>query len=92
MTRLRAGSVKAGWTRVAFGDMVRQVKDRVDPVKAGLERYVAGEHMDTDDLKCLDDTLDGLTCALAAWLAWRNPCAWETIGDHAGYIIVPRER
>ena len=44
-------SVKAGWTRVAFGDMVRQVKDRVDPVKAGLERYVAGEHMDTDDLR-----------------------------------------
>ena len=43
-------------------------------------------------LKRLDDTLDGLTCALAAWLAWRNPCAWETIGDHAGYIIVPRER
>lgn len=51
MTRLRAGSVKAGWTRVAFGDMVRQVKDRVDPVKAGLERYVAGEHMDTDGLR-----------------------------------------
>ena len=43
-------------------------------------------------LKRLDDTLDGLTCALAAWLAWRNPGAWETIGDHTGYIIVPRER
>lgn len=43
-------------------------------------------------LKRLDDTLDGLICALAAWLAWRNPCAWETIGDHAGYIIVLRER
>ena len=40
-----------GWTRVAFGDVVRQVKDRVDPGQAGLERYVAGDHMDTDDLR-----------------------------------------
>lgn len=44
-------SGKAGWTRVAFGDVVRQVKDRVDPEESGLERYVAGEHMDTDDLR-----------------------------------------
>ena len=45
-----SGRLKPGWTLVAFGDMVRQVKDRVDPTAAGLERYVAGEHMDTDDL------------------------------------------
>ena len=45
-----ASSLKPGWTRVAFGDVVRQVKDRVDPGRAGLERYVAGDHMDTDDL------------------------------------------
>ncbi len=44
-------SGRTGWTRVAFGDVVRQVKDRVDPEKCGLERYVAGEHMDTDDLR-----------------------------------------
>lgn len=42
---------KAGWTRVAFGDVVRKVNDRVDPWNSGLERYVAGEHMDTDDLR-----------------------------------------
>lgn len=42
---------KAGWTTVAFGDAVRQVKDKVDPDDSGLERYVAGEHMDTDDLR-----------------------------------------
>jgi len=35
---------------VKFGDIVRQVKDKVDPQTAGLERYVAGEHMDTDNL------------------------------------------
>jgi len=35
---------------VKFGDVVRQVKDRVDPTESGVERYVAGEHMDTDNL------------------------------------------
>jgi len=40
-----------GWTRVALGDVVRQVRDRVDPEDTDLERYVAGEHMDTDDLR-----------------------------------------
>ncbi len=43
--------LKKGWTRVAFGDVVRQARDRVEPETSGLERYVAGEHMDTDDLK-----------------------------------------
>jgi len=43
--------LKPGWTKVRFGDVVEQVKDKVDPATSGLERYVAGEHMDTDDLK-----------------------------------------
>src|SRR6266550_6147656 len=42
---------KSAWTRVTFGDLVRQVRDRVDPEDTDLERYVAGEHMDTDDLR-----------------------------------------
>lgn len=42
---------KAEWTRVAFGDVVRKVNDKVDPWDSGLDRYVAGEHMDTDDLR-----------------------------------------
>lgn len=42
---------KAAWTRVAFGDVVRKVNDKIDPWDSGLERYVAGEHMDTDDLR-----------------------------------------
>lgn len=42
---------KQGWQRVKFGDVVRQVKNKVDPNTAGLSRYVAGEHMDTDDLR-----------------------------------------
>ena len=35
---------------VKFGDVVHQVKDVVDPREAGLERYIAGEHMDTGNL------------------------------------------
>ena len=41
-------------------------------------------------LKRLDDTLDGLTCALAAVLLWKEPSRWEMIGDLNGYIVVPR--
>ena len=43
--------LKPGWTRVTFGEVARQVKDHVDPATADLRRYVAGEHMDTDDLR-----------------------------------------
>ncbi len=43
--------LKPGWRWVKFGEVVRQVKDKVVPVESGLERYVAGEHMDTDDLR-----------------------------------------
>ena len=43
--------VKTGWTTVAFGDVVRKVSDKVDPRESGLHRYVAGEHLDTDDLR-----------------------------------------
>ncbi|MCB0201150.1 MAG: restriction endonuclease subunit S [Anaerolineae bacterium] len=42
---------KSHWPRVRFGDVVRQVKDKVDPKSSGLKRYIAGEHMDTDDLR-----------------------------------------
>lgn len=51
MTEVTTRRSQAGWTTVAFGDVVRQVKDKVDPDESGLDRYVAGEHMDTDDLR-----------------------------------------
>jgi type I restriction enzyme S subunit len=38
------------WKTVKFGDVVRQVKNKVDPQESGLERFVAGEHMETDNL------------------------------------------
>lgn len=44
-------ALKPGWTWVKFGDVVRQVKDKVDAKSSGLKWYVGGEHMDTDDLR-----------------------------------------
>jgi len=42
---------KKGWPRAVYGDVVRKVSDRVDVETSALDRYVAGEHMDTDDLR-----------------------------------------
>jgi len=39
------------WPRVKFGDMVRQSKEKANPETSGLARYIAGDHMDTDDLR-----------------------------------------
>jgi len=41
---------RTGWKRVRFGDVVRQLKEQVDPVADGIERYVAGEHMETENV------------------------------------------
>lgn len=42
--------LKPGWMKVEFGEVAVQVKDRVSPEDSGLQRYVAGGHMDTDEL------------------------------------------
>jgi type I restriction enzyme S subunit len=42
--------LREGWRTVRFGDVARHVKVDADPETSGLERYVAGEHMSTDDL------------------------------------------
>ncbi len=44
-------TLKPGWRQVKFGDVVRQCKEKADPATSGLERYIAGDHMDTDDLR-----------------------------------------
>lgn len=61
-----------------------QVEHTLSPRTAAMANGTA--------LKRLDDTLDGLTCALAAWLVWHDPSAWELIGDLNGYIVAPRDR
>lgn len=56
--------LKAGWTRVAFGDVVRLSKTRVaDPEAAGIERVVGLEHIEPRDLRIRrwGDMADGTT-------------------------------
>jgi len=38
------------WTAVRFGAVVRMLKEQVDPVAEGVERFVAGEHMETENV------------------------------------------
>lgn len=55
---------KAGWTRVAFGDVVRLSKARVaNPEAAGIERVVGLEHIEPGDLRIRrwGDVADGTT-------------------------------
>ena len=60
-----------------------KVQRALDPARS---RDVIGR-----SLKRLDDTLDGITCAVAAWLMWKDPDGWEALGDENGYIVVPTE-
>ena len=46
-----ASARDAAWPTVQFGDVVEQIKTSVQPEISGLDRYVAGEHMETDDLR-----------------------------------------
>lgn len=41
---------RKSWSRVRFGDVVRMLKEQTDPVADGVERYVAGEHMETENV------------------------------------------
>lgn len=41
---------RKGWRTVRFGDVVRQLKEETDPVADGIERFVAGEHMETENV------------------------------------------
>lgn len=41
---------RRNWGNVHLGDVVHQVKDKVDAFTYGLEYYLGGEHFNTDDL------------------------------------------
>ena len=59
-----SGRRKPGWTRVAFGDVVRLCTERTsDPAAEGFERYVGLEHLDPGDLAMCrwGDIADGTT-------------------------------
>lgn len=42
---------KSQWKRVSFGDVATASKAKCDPDSGEVERFVAGEHMDTDNLR-----------------------------------------
>jgi type I restriction enzyme S subunit len=42
---------RSSWKHVNFGEVVEQSKEKVDPLDGTVSRVVAGEHMDTDELK-----------------------------------------
>lgn len=55
---------RAGWTTVAFGDVVRLSKERSsDPTADGFDRFVGLEHITPNDLKIREwgDVADGTT-------------------------------
>ena len=59
-----SGRLKSGWTRVTFGDVVRQCTERTsDAAAEGLERYVGLEHLDPGGLaiRRWGDVADGTT-------------------------------
>lgn len=41
---------KTSWRRVVLRDVVRHLTDRVDPETSGLKRFLAGEHIPSNDL------------------------------------------
>lgn len=57
-------SLKSGWRRVKFGDVVRLSKARcADPLAEGVERYVGLEHLEPGDLRIRNwgNVADGVT-------------------------------
>lgn len=42
---------KSTWKRVFLGDVASASKEKVDPTGGTVGRFIAGEHMDSDDLK-----------------------------------------
>lgn len=42
---------KSAWNKVSFGDVVKNIKTNCDAVAEGIEKFVAGEHLVTDDLR-----------------------------------------
>ena len=57
-------TLKPGWRRVKFGDVVRLSKARSqDPLADGIERYVGLEHLEPGDLRIRSwgNVADGVT-------------------------------
>lgn len=42
---------RSGWVRLSLGTVATASKEKVNPSDGTVDRYVAGEHLDSDDLK-----------------------------------------
>lgn len=42
---------RSEWKRFSLGETAHASKEKVEPSDGSVDRFVAGEHMDTDDLK-----------------------------------------
>lgn len=64
MPEVKSPKRTAGWTKVAFGDVVRLCTERSnDPEADGFERYIGLEHLDPGELRVRrwGDLADGVT-------------------------------
>jgi len=64
MPEVKSPTRTAGWTKVAFGDVVRLCTERSsDPEADGFERYIGLEHLDPGELRVRrwGDLADGVT-------------------------------
>ena len=54
---------RSGWKRVRFGDVVENCAETCDPAEAGLERFVAMEHLEPGSLhvRSWGNVADGTT-------------------------------
>ena len=50
LSEIRKRFDRVKWTRVRFGDVVKFIKESVDPNSGELDRYIAGDHMDTENV------------------------------------------
>lgn len=42
---------KTAWTRTSLGEVAAASREKIDPTGGAVERYIAGEHMDTNNLQ-----------------------------------------
>lgn len=48
---LKSSTLPEGWHKVRFGDVAKKIRETVDRKNCNLDRFVAGEHMQTDDFR-----------------------------------------
>lgn len=42
---------RAAWTRTSLGEVAAASREKIDPTHGAVERYIAGDHMDSNDLQ-----------------------------------------